>query len=60
MDEIKKDGLSRRTLMMGAGALSAGIAAGGLAAPAVVRAQGTKTIRFLNTTASNFVALYER
>lgn len=57
MDEIKKDGLSRRTLLKGAGALSvgalgAGIAAGGLAAPAVVRAQGTKTIRFLNAETS--------
>lgn len=52
MDETdhKRD-LSRRSVLKAAGALAGGVMAGGLAAPAV-HAQGTKTIRFLNTETS--------
>ncbi|QRG06322.1 extracellular solute-binding protein [Xanthobacter dioxanivorans] len=52
MDETKdKSGLSRRSVLKVAGGLAGGAMASGLGAPAV-RAQGTKTIRFLNTETS--------
>ncbi|MFG1464710.1 extracellular solute-binding protein [Xanthobacter sp. DSM 24535] len=53
MDETKttSGGLSRRSLLKGAGVAAAGLAAGAIGAPAV-HAQGTKTIRFLNTETS--------
>ncbi|OLI64531.1 ABC transporter substrate-binding protein, partial [Xanthomonas oryzae pv. oryzae] len=51
---MAKDGISnidRRTLIKGAGAVGAGLAAGMLGTPAVW-GQGKKTLRFLNTETS--------
>ena len=50
-DQDHKTDLSRRSVLKAAGAIAGGVVAGGLAAPAV-HAQGTKTIRFLNTETS--------
>lgn len=51
MSKNGKSNIDRRTLIKGAGAVGAGIAAGTLGAPAVW-GQGKKTIRFLNTETS--------
>lgn len=52
MDTTEKGGgLSRRSILKAAGTVAGGLAAGAIAAPAV-RAQGSKTIRFLNTETS--------